>query len=125
MLSSFRADVVETMSQLSAATGGFLVSQTNEFGKPLARIEEDLRGYYEASYVPSAPPSPGQFRRVEVRVARKDVRVQSRNGYYTTPPAAAGASALTALSAAELPSELELRSRFYHFGRSDGGPSTA
>ena len=53
-------------------------------------------------------------------MARKDVRVQSRRGYYTSAPVAAGAAALTALSAADLPTELELRSRFYHFGRPDG-----
>jgi VWFA-related protein len=121
MLSSFRSDVVDTMSQLSGATGGFHVTQTNDFGRPLARIDEDLRGYYEASYVPSAAPAPGQFRKIEVRVARKDVRVQSRGGYYTSPPAAAGAAALAALAATELPSDLELRSRFYHFGRPDSG----
>jgi len=121
MLSSFRADVVDTMRQLSSATGGFLVTQTNDFGRPLARIDEDRRGYYQASYVPPPSATPGQFRRIEVRVARKDVRVQARHGYYTSPPVAAGAAALAALSAEALPSDLELRSRFYHFGRPEAG----
>jgi VWFA-related protein len=120
MQTSLRSDVVDALGHLSTSTGGFLVTQTNDFGRPLARIGEDIRGYYEASYVPSTPAAPGQFRRIEVRVARKDVHVQSRSGYYTTPPTAAGAFA--AFAGAELPSDFETLSRFYHFGREGGGP---
>jgi VWFA-related protein len=121
MLSSFRGDVVDTMAQLSAATGGFHVTQTNDFGKALARIDEDLHGYYEASYVPVAAPAAGQFHKVEVRVDRKDVRVQSRSGYYASAAAPAGATALAALTGTDLPSALDVRSRFYHFGQPVGG----
>ena len=117
---SLRSDVVDTLAHLSTSTGGFLVTQTNDFGRPLARIAEDIRGYYEASYVPSTPAAPGQFRKIEVRVARKDARVQSRSGYYTTPPGAAGAFA--AFAEAQLPSDFEVLSRFYRFGREANGP---
>ena len=117
---SLRSDVVDTLDNLSTSTGGFLVTQTNDFGKPLARIGEDIRGYYEASYVPSTPGTPGQFRKIEVRVTRKDAQVQSRSGYYTTPPSAAGAFA--AFAGAQLPADFEVRSHFYRFGREDGGP---
>jgi hypothetical protein len=117
---SLRSDVVDALGHLSTSTGGFLVTQTNDFGRPLARIGEDIRGYYEASYVPSSPTAPGEFRKIEVRVARKDVHVQSRSGYYTTPPTAAGAFA--AFAEAQLPSDFEVRSRFYRFGREGGGP---
>jgi len=117
---SLRSDVVDTLADLSTSTGGFLVTQTNDFGRPLARIEEDIRGYYEAAYVPSTPVVPGQFRKIEVRVARKDVRVQSRSGYYTTPPTAAGAFA--AFAAAQLPADFEVRGHFYRFGREGDGP---
>ena len=117
---SLRADVVDTLANLSTSTGGFLVTQTNDFSKPLARIGEDIRGYYEASYVPSSPGMPGQFRRIEVRVTRKDAKVQSRSGYYTSPPSAAGA--FEAFAGAQLPADFEVRSHFYRFGREDGGP---
>ena len=120
---SLRSDVVDTLDNLSTSTGGFLVTQTNDFGKPLARIGEDIRGYYEAFYVPSAPGAPGQFRKIEVRVTRKDARVQSRSGYYTTPPTAAGAFA--AFAGAQLPADFEVRSHFFRFGREERGRSTA
>ncbi len=120
MLSSFRGDVVDTMAQLSSATGGFHVTQTNDFGRALARIDEDLHGYYEASYVPSSTAPSGQFRKVDVRVARKDAHVQSRSGYYAGAPAVAGAEALAVLKGEALPTELDVRTRFYHFGRADG-----
>ena len=63
---------------------------------------------------------PGQFRKIEVRVTRKDARVQSRSGYYTSPPSAAGA--FEAFAGAQLPADFEVRSHFYRFGREDGGP---
>jgi VWFA-related protein len=117
--SSMRSDAVDTLQQLAVGTGGFLVTQTNDFGRPLARIAEDLRGYYEASYTPSSPAVPGQFRRIEVRVARKDARVQSRSGYYTTPPSPT--AAFDAFAASELPHAFELVGRAYRFGRDKGG----
>lgn len=120
MQTSLRSDVVDALGHLSTSTGGFLVTQTNDFGRPLARIAEDIRGYYEASYVPSTPAAPGQFRKIEVRLARQDAHVQSRSGYYTTPPTAAGAFA--AFAGAALPSDFEVRGRFYHFGREGGDP---
>ena len=117
--SSMRSDAVDTLQQLSVGTGGFLVTQTNDFGRPLARIAEDVRGYYEAGYTPSSPAAPGQFRRIEVRVARKDVRVQSRSGYYTTPPSPS--AAFDAFATGELPHAFELVGRAYRFGRDKGG----
>ena len=120
---SLHSDVVDTLANLSTSTGGFLVTQTNDFSKPLARIGEDIRGYYEASYVPSTPGMPGQFRKIEVRVTRKDAKVQSRSGYYTSPPSAAGA--FEAFAGAQLPADFEVRSHFYRFGREEAGRSTA
>ncbi len=116
---SLRSDVVDTLDNLSKSTGGFLVTQTNDFGKPLARIGEDIRGYYEAFYTPSNPGTPGQFRKIEVSLTRKDLKVQSRSGYYTSPPSAAGV--FEAFAGAQLPADFELRSHFYRFGREDGG----
>ena len=114
---SFRSDVVAALSHLSSGTGGFLVTATNDFGRALLRISEDSRSYYEASYTPAVPGAPGQFRRIEVRVARKDVRVQSRSGYYTT-----SAALLAAFAEKELPVDFELRTAFYRFDRQGGGP---
>ncbi|HEX9190085.1 MAG TPA: hypothetical protein VGB87_23615, partial [Vicinamibacteria bacterium] len=101
---------------LSNGTGGFPVTQTNDFSRPLLRIAEDSRSYYEASYTPTATAATG-FRRLEVRVARKDVRVQSRSGYYASSPVLAAAFAQ-----GELPAEFELRTAFYRFDRQGGGP---
>jgi VWFA-related protein len=117
---SLRSDVVDTLDNLSKSTGGFLVTQTNDFGKPIARIGEDIRGYYEASYVPSTPGAPGQFRKIEVRVTRKDTKVQSRSGYYTSPPSAA--PAFEGFADSQLPSDFDVRSHFYRFGREESGP---
>ena len=48
--------------------------------------------------------------------------MQSRSGYYTSPPAAAAAPAASfdTFAAGELPAEIAVRSRFYRFGRPKG-----
>jgi hypothetical protein len=46
---------------------------------------EDLDGHYEVLYRPSSEVLDGHLRSIEVKVARADVNVLSRNGYYALP----------------------------------------
>jgi VWFA-related protein len=73
------------MEQLSEATGGFAVFNTNDFKKPMARIMQDIRSHYEISYVPTSSNYDGHFRSISVSVKDKKLIVQSRAGYYAVP----------------------------------------
>ncbi len=75
----------EALSRLAKETGGVLVRNTNDLGKGFDAIENDLRSYYALSYAPTKSELDGSFRTVEVRVARKDVAIRSRKGYYAVP----------------------------------------
>ena len=55
-------------------------------GSGLLRAVEDLSGYYEIVYDPQLQAFDGSFRKVELRLARKDVVVQTRGGYFALPP---------------------------------------
>jgi VWFA-related protein len=75
----------ENMQELSERTGGFAVMNTNEIGKNMLRVVEDVRSHYEITYVPSSQVYDGHFRKIEVRVANPKLTVQSRDGYYALP----------------------------------------
>ena len=75
----------EALNQLARETGGILVRNTNDLGKGFQSIENDLRSYYALSYSPTNTTTDGSFRSIEVRVARKDVDVRTRTGYYALP----------------------------------------
>jgi VWFA-related protein len=83
---SLRLNVQQGLSDLSEGTGGFLVANANDFGKAVDRLAADIRGYYEIEYSPAVVTFDGGFRTIRLKVARKDVVLQSRRGYFALPP---------------------------------------
>jgi hypothetical protein len=78
--------VQQALADLAEGTGGFLVANANDFGSHVDRLAADIRGYYEIEYAPAVVSFDGGFRRITVKVARKDVVLQSRRGYFALPP---------------------------------------
>ncbi len=74
-----------TMRELAESTGGFAVTNTNEIALPMQRIMEDIRTHYELAYSPLSTIYDGHFRKIEVKVNRPKVTVQTRKGYYAVP----------------------------------------
>src|SRR4029079_18900287 len=70
------------LGSLSDQTGGFLIHDTNDLVSGLRRIDDDMNGYYFLTYVPGNKDYDGRFRRISVKVARSNIEVQSRQGYY-------------------------------------------
>jgi VWFA-related protein len=73
------------MRELAEATGGFSVTNTNEIAVPMQRMMEDIRTHYEIAYSPASALYDGHFRKIEVKVNRPKVTVQTRRGYYAVP----------------------------------------
>jgi hypothetical protein len=84
--SSLTLNVQQTLSDLAEGTGGFLVANANDFGKAVDRLAADIRGYYEIQYVPAVVNFDGSYRRIALKITRKDVVLQSRRGYFALPP---------------------------------------
>jgi len=89
-LESSRANTQVTLSELSESTGGFLIANSNDLKAPLRRLNEDIETYYEVSYTPEIKKYDGSFRKVLVKTARADLKVQSRSGYFALPPSMVG-----------------------------------
>jgi VWFA-related protein len=73
------------MQELAESTGGFAVTNTNQIALPMQRVMEDIRTHYEVAYTPSAKNYDGHFRKIQVRVTRPHVTVQTRSGYFAVP----------------------------------------
>jgi VWFA-related protein len=84
--SSMTLNVQQALADLAEGTGGFLVANANDFGSHVGRLAADIRGYYEIQYTPAVVNFDGGFRKIAVKVARKDVVLQSRRGYFALPP---------------------------------------
>ncbi len=70
------------LGQLAAQTGGFLITDSNDLSGRLQKVDEDLHSYYLLSYSSSNKKYDGHFRKIEVKLKRSGLNVQSRKGYY-------------------------------------------
>ena len=73
----------ERMERLAAATGGrlFPARSVQDLEPVYPQVASELRGVYSLAYRPKNQNFDGQWRSVEVKVKRPDVRVRTRRGY--------------------------------------------
>jgi len=91
------------LGQLADQTGGFLIADSNDLRTRLRKVDEDLHGYYLLNYRSNNQNYDGHFRKIEVKVKRSGLDVQTRKGYFAikstfnTPVLSYEAPALAAL----------------------------
>jgi VWFA-related protein len=118
---TLRMNTQGTLDDLSKATGGFLIGDSNDLGLGLLKLGEDTRHYYEVAYPPSDPRFDGRFHRVSVKVKRSGATVQSREGYFAIPHAVGEpvygyeGPLLTALAARRRPQAFSYQSAVFRF----------
>ena len=124
---SLRANVQESLNEFAKSTGGFLIANTNDFKPAMARVATDIGSYYEAAYAPVSQEFDGRFRRIEVKVTRPGVTVQSRSGYFALPPGEGSAllpfelPLLTALTVNPTPHAFDFQSAVLQFAPTPEG----
>ena len=76
------------LKRLSEETGGhaFRVDRKNSLDDIFREIQEEMRSQYSIGYSPTNAKKDGSFRKLEVRAANKDMKVQTRKGYYAIEP---------------------------------------
>jgi len=72
----------ETLTTLSADTGGKAFLDSNDFAPAFAQVQNDSSAYYVIGYHPTNTAKDGRYRRLQVRVNRPGVKVEFRQGYY-------------------------------------------
>jgi VWFA-related protein len=116
----------EAIRELAERTGGFLIANTNNTGQLLAHVMEEVDTHYEVAYPPKSEREDGHFRKIEVKLARAGLHVETRSGYFAvpgsgerpvTPEEMAG---LRALDTVPRPHAFDFRSRAYRFHDAGG-----
>ena len=72
----------DTLSTMAEDTGGRAFFDSNSFGQVFDRVVADTSAYYVLGFSSTNPARDGRFRRINVRVARTDVKLEYRSGYY-------------------------------------------
>ena len=115
------SDTQAPLRALAEGTGGFLMGSTNDFRKPFQKLMDDVSTHYEAAYHPTSDKYDGHMRKIEVKLARADLHVESRNGYYAMPPVGGAPlqsyemAGLNVLNSKPLPHAFDFRSAVYQF----------
>jgi VWFA-related protein len=77
----------KVLQQIAQETGGrfYEVSHKQPIDKVYAEIEEELRNQYSIGYNSDKPgDAGGMYRKLQLTTKKKDLIVQSRDGYYAT-----------------------------------------
>jgi VWFA-related protein len=79
-----RTDGKKLLERISRETGGrfFEVSKKETVGEIYSSIVEELRTQYSMGYTPDKDSAAAGYHRVQLQVKRKDLAVQTREGYY-------------------------------------------
>ena len=72
------------LRQLTEGTGGrvFFPYSAEQLVSAFQEVDQELRSQYNLTYVPSNRKRDGAFREVKVKVARKNVSIRHRQGYF-------------------------------------------
>jgi VWFA-related protein len=126
------SDTQASLRALSEGTGGFLIANTNDFRKPFQQMVESLDAHFEAVYHPTSDKYDGHLRKIEVKLARPELTVESRTGYFAMPDLKGSApltpvelTGLAVLNAQPQPHAFEFHVTSYHFKNEGPNPRTS
>lgn len=73
------------LKKMSEETGGrmFRVDRKHTLDDIFREIQEEMRTQYSISYTPTSE-SKNAFRKIEIKTAKKDLKVQARKGYFAS-----------------------------------------
>ena len=106
----------QVFQRLAKETGAFAIENTNDLATGVKRIDADRRFHYLLTYTPRNSEFRGEYRRIEVNVARRGVNVRARSGYRADLASVAGldpviVSAAAALDAQPRPTRIPIVAR--------------
>ena len=75
-----------SMKQLAEQTGGQEYINTNGLKDAVAAAIANGSNYYTVGYAPAAGRLDGQFRKIQINLDNRDLKLAYRHGYYADPP---------------------------------------
>jgi VWFA-related protein len=76
------------LRKLSEETGGhaFKVDRKHPLEQVFRELQEEMRSQYMIGFTPANEAKDGSYRRIDIKLANKDYKVQARKGYYAVKP---------------------------------------
>jgi VWFA-related protein len=73
-----------TLHQLSDDTGGhvYRVDRKNTLDVVFKELQDEMRSQYSIGYTPLNEKKDGSYRKLDIKLANKDLKAQARKGYY-------------------------------------------
>jgi VWFA-related protein len=83
---SFGGGGEAALHKMSDATGGhvFRVDGRHPLDEVFRELQDEMRTQYAIGYTPTNEVRDGSYRKLEVKMANKDLKAQARKGYYAT-----------------------------------------
>lgn len=116
------------MADLAKESGGMYIDIQMSLKKHLNEMAQDLSTYYEATYVPPIKQYDGKYHTIAVKPLRKNLQIDSKNGYYAIPPGAEAGlrpfevPLLKLLDDKTLPTNVDFDAKVLSFGEMPDGP---
>jgi VWFA-related protein len=85
-INAMAANYLDFAKSLADNTGGYAFVNTNEFDSRVNQMFRETASFYLLGYATTNPRADGRFRRIQVRVNRRDVTLRARQGYYAPDP---------------------------------------
>jgi VWFA-related protein len=76
------------LRKMSDETGGhaFRVDRSNSLDKIFTALQDEMRSQYMIGYTPLNEAKDGAYRKLDIKMANKDLKAQARKGYYAVKP---------------------------------------
>ena len=76
------------LHKMSDATGGrvFRVDRGHTLDQIFRELQDEMRSQYSIGYTPSNDSKDGSYRKLDIKLASKDMKAQARKGYYAIKP---------------------------------------
>jgi len=121
------ANTHASLEDLVESTGGFLITDWSKH--MIERVMDDVQTHYQLTYRPASDIDDGRYHRIEVKLARKNLSVEARNGYFAAPAVDGGEAAamqeiagLRALNTTPLPHDFDYRAQALRYRSPAGAP---
>jgi len=76
------------LRKMSDETGGHVyeVDRRHTLNSVFDELQQEMRSQYAISYAPTNPSKDGSYRKIEIKLKDKDLKIQARKGYYAIKP---------------------------------------
>jgi VWFA-related protein len=81
---------VAALRQMSDETGGhvYTVDRRHPLDQVFKELQDEMRSQYAIGYTPTNDVKDGSYRKLDIKLASKDMKAQARKGYYAVKPEA-------------------------------------